>query len=209
MTRFVWMMLALGAGLQQPALSQSGSPSPASAQVVTEKYQVNAQYADPSVKKNISKIGEGIVTYTTRAPDRFGLKLLGRVQSPRDGKIYDFDVDIDYSASGNSVRQIANRSKYAASVQEFRSRIESMVPFVYLAKFRKPGEHGSEQAYRFRGSEYMLRTEHTEHQIELALYEEQSLIGKFFIPRGHKGQQQFDKFRLPTEGKISLTFVRL
>lgn len=210
-TGMLRVLLLLGALAPRAAPAQAEAPerSPIVPVVVTEKYQVNAQYADPSVKKNISKIGEGTVTYTTRGPGKFGLKLLGRVQSPRDGKVYDFDVDIDYSASGNNVSQVANRSRYTAAVQEFRSRIESVVPFVYLAKYRKPGDHGSEQAFRFRGSEYMVRTAHTEQQVEVALYEEQTLIGKFFIPRGHKGEQVFDKFRLPTEGKISLTFVRL
>lgn len=183
--------------------------SAAFAQVVTEKYQVNAQFLDPAIKKNISKIGEGTVAYTTAPDNKFGVKVLGRVQSPRDGKIYDFDVDIDYAANGKAISQVANRSKYAASVQEFRSRIENVVPFVYLVRYRKPGQDGAEETYRFRGSEFTLRTAVTEQNVEVGLYEEHSLIGKFFLPKDAKKEQAFDKFRLPTAGKISLTFVRL
>lgn len=186
-----------------------GLAGPARAQVVTEKYQVNAQFLDPSIKKNISKIGEGTVTYTTTAGGKFGVKVLGHVQSPRDGKVYDFNVDIDYSGPANSISQVANRSVYTASVQEFRSRIENVVPFLYLVKYRKPGDHGAEQTYHFRGSDFTLRTAHAEQNVEVALYEDQALIGKFFLPREPKGEPAFDKFRLPTAGKISLTFVRL
>ena len=182
---------------------------PAVAQVVTERYQVNAQFLDPSIKKNISKIGEGTVTYTTAPGNKFGVKVLGRVQSPRDGKVYDFDVDVDYTAAGNNVSQTANRSKYTAAVQEFRSRIESVIPFVYLVKYRPPGADGNEQTYHFRGSDFVLRTTHADQAIEVALYEDQALIGKFFLPRPPKPDPAFDKFRLPTAGKISLTFVRL
>lgn len=183
--------------------------STALAQVVTEKYQVNAQFLDPAIKKNISKIGEGTVTYTTTPGNKFGVKVLGRVQSPRDGKIYDFDVDIDYAANGNAVSQVANRSKYAASVQEFRSRIENVIPFVYLVRYRKLGQDGAEETFRFRGAEFTLRTAVGEQNVEVGLYEEHSLIGKFFLPKDAKKEQAFDKFRLPTAGKISLTFVRL
>ena len=185
------------------------APAQAAAPLV-EHYQVNAQYADPSVKKNISKIGEGTVTYVTGPASAFGVKLAGRVQSPRDGTVYEFAVDIDYHASGTNISQVANRSTYSASAQEYRSRIESVVPFVYLVKFNRPGEHQSERSFRFRGSDYTLRTTQTEQQIEVALYEDQAFLAKFFLKKDATGNEQvYDKIRLPTEGKISLTFVRL
>ena len=176
---------------------------------VIEKYQVNAQYLDPAVKKNLSKIGEGTVTYSTADAAHFGVKLDGQVQSPRDGTIYEFHVDVDYARSGTNVSALANRSRYSASAQEFRSRIESVVPFVYLVKYAPPGEHGSEHAFRFRGSDYTLRTTQTEQGLEVGLYEDQQFLAKFFMPVAKGAEQRFDKIRLPTEGKVSLTFVRL
>lgn len=178
---------------------------------VVEQYKVNAQYRG-GVKKGFSDIGKGTAVFTPQDGSRFSVKLDGSVENPESKEQYSFwlDMDFQYTASGQ-IKVLRNGSRYSSRAIEYRERIEKVVPFVYLVKFQPlPAPDGEpSRGFRFAGTEYVLRYVPTERHVEASLYEGDSLVGKFFLLRSDRMPLVFEKFRVPTEGNVVLSFIRL
>lgn len=187
------------------------APQPMTPGSVVEQYRVNAQYRG-GVKKGFSDIGRGTAVFTPQGGARFSVKLDGTVENPEDKEQYSFWLDMDFqSTAAGQIKILRNGSRYSTRAIEYRERIEKVVPFVYLVKFLPiPGTDAEPtRGFRFAGTEYVLRYVPTERHVEASLYEGDSLVGKFFLLRGDRLPLVFEKFRVPTEGNVVLSFVRL
>ena len=185
-------------------------PIVAPAGAAVEQYKLNAQYRG-GVKKSFSDIGNGHGVYMPQAGGSFAVKLEGAVKDPESDDVYEFFVDMDFQSNGAQVREVKNRSHYSRNAGEYRDRVEKVIPFIYLVKFTQPPRDGQElsRVYRFRGHEYTLRYLTTERNVEATLYEGDTLVGKFFLERGERTPFGIEKFRVPTEGSVVLSFVKV
>jgi hypothetical protein len=186
-------------------------PAAAGSGTVVEQYQVNAQYRG-GIKKGFRDIGRGRATYLALGGSRFSIRLEASVENPDNHEVFTMVVDMDFQASGPSIRATRNDSRYSANAVEYRDRVERVVPFVYLVKFTSMPVAGEEPSrlFRFKGVEYVMRYVPTEKHVEASLFEGDSLVGKFFLLKdGGRQPVLFEKFRVPTEGNVVLSFIRL
>lgn len=182
------------------------TPTTAPAGAVIEEYTLNAQYRG-TVRKGFPDIGKGYGMYQPQREGRFSVKLEGTVHDPEDKSIYELHVDMDFEATGREVRELSNRSRYSSNAADYRDRVERVIPFVHLVKFTRPPADREERAYRFRGVDYTLRYMPTDRNIEATLYQADTMIGKFFLAKGAATPLGIEKFRVPTEGNVVLSFV--
>jgi len=173
----------------------------ASTACAQERYQINARYSDSGAKKQFSSLGEATVTFAKIGNSEFGIRVHASVKDPRDGKVFEFDVDNQYVAAGTRITPERNRGRYNENAAEYRPKVERVLPFIYLVRFGAPGD---ERTYHFQGGSYTVRQRAADGGVEASLYEGDELLGKFQL---HGGEYQ--KFRVETAGKIALTFVRL
>jgi hypothetical protein len=175
---------------------------------IVEQYTLNAQYRG-TVRKGFPDIGKGFGLYQPQREGRFSVRLEGTVHDPEDKSIYELHVDMDFEATGREVRELANRSHYSHNATDYRDRVERVIPFVHLVKFTRPPTDREERAYRFRGVDYTLRYMPTDRNIEATLYQSDTMIGKFFLEKGAATPLGIEKFRVPTEGNVVLSFVNI
>jgi hypothetical protein len=193
------------------AVGQTAPVQPLPPGAVVEQYKVNAQYRG-GVKKGFSDIGRGTAVFVPQEGARFWVKLDGTVENPENKEQYTFWLDMEFQqTAAGSIKVLRNGSRYSSRAIEYRERIEKVVPFVYLAKFTQlPGADAEpSRAYRFAGVDYVMRYVPTERHVEASLYEGDALVGKFFLLKGDRLPLTFEKFRVPTEGNVVLSFIRL
>lgn len=176
---------------------------------LVEHYKLNAQYRG-TVKKGFSDIGRGYAVFTPQSGGSFQVKLEGSVVDPERKDLYQFFLHMEFNAAGAQIRELANRCRYSANAADYRDRVEKVIPFIHLVKYTAPPRSGEEPArnYRFRGSDYTVRYMNAERNIEATLYEGDLLVGKFFLTHGATLPLAIEKFRVPTEGNVVMSFVR-
>ena len=193
------------------ARAEAGSgPISAPPGSTVEQYTLNAQYRG-TVKKGFSDIGRGFAVFSPQQSGRFTVKMEGTVHDPESQEAYGLWIDMDFESNGKDVREVANRSHYTANVGDYRPRVEKVIPFVYLVKFTRPPNEGGEntRSYRFRGTEYTLRYLPTDRNTEATLYEGDTMVGKYFLTRTPSTPLGIEKFRVPCEGNVVLSFVNV
>ena len=175
-----------------------------------EQYRLNAQYRG-TVKKGFSDIGKGYAVFSPGTAGQFAVKLEGSVEDPENHDVYNFFLDMSFQTSNGQIRDGRNKNHYSSNAQDYHDRVEKVVPFIHLVKFTPPPRPDQEptRVYRYRGSEYRLRYMTAEHNIEATLYEGDTLVGKFFLSREPTTPLAIEKFRVPTEGNVVLSFVRM
>lgn len=196
------------AGLGRPSATSSKIVAPAGA--IVEQYRLNAQYRG-TVKKGFNDIGRGYGSYLPGASGQFSVKLDGSVEDPESKDIYKFYLEMTFQAQNGQIRDLGNKNKYSSNAQDYHDRVEKVVPFIHLVKFTPPPRPGEEptRIYRYRGKEYHLRYMTAERNIEATLNEGDTMIGKFFLSRDPATPLGIEKFRVPTEGNVVLSFVKL
>lgn len=196
--------------------AEVGRPAPTPTQIVApagavvEQYRLNAQYRG-TVKKGFSDIGRGYGMYHPGASGTFSVKLDGSVEDPESKELYKFYLEMDFQAQNGQIRDVKNKNKYSANAQDYHDRVEIVVPFIHLVKFTPPPRQSEEptRIYRYRGKEYRLRYMTAERNIEATLNEGDTMIGKFFLSRDPSTPLGIEKFRVPTEGNVVLSFVKM
>ena len=177
---------------------------------VVEQYRLNAQYRG-TVKKGFNDIGRGHAVFMPQAGGSFTVKLQGSVEDPENKDVYQFLLDMEFNSAGTQIREVKNRSRYSRNASDYRDRVEKVIPFIYLVKFLAPPRQGEEPSriYRFRGQDFTLRYMHADRNIEATLYEGDTLVGKFFLTHGGITPLAIEKFRVPTEGNVVMSFVKI
>lgn len=177
---------------------------------VVESYILNAQYRG-GVKKGFPNIGTGTGRYLPGDQNQFEVKLDGKVENPDDHRLYEFRLDMAFRMIGNNIQVVRNGNHYSDNADDYKDRVEKVIPFVHLVKFSPMPRQGEEPArsFRYKGEEFSLRYVYTEKHVEASLYEQDNLVGKFFMTRDQRQLPlSFEKFRVPTPGDVVLSFVR-
>lgn len=205
--RGLGLLLLLGSAVQGQLPSRDPG---ADERAVVERYHLNAQYRG-GVKKGFSDIGSGSVAFHRLGEKSFRVRMKGSVEHPDNRQIYSLELSMWFELDGATVVDVRQDNRYNERAQEYRDRVEKIVPFVYLVKFLPVPGAGQEPTRRFlyRGKEFIIRYVRTPRHFEATIYEGDSMVAKFFIlPTPREAPVLFEKFRLPAEEDLMLSFVR-
>lgn len=201
--------LVLGMATTCTAQAFAGE-SPVEERPIVERYQLNAQYRG-GIKKGFPEIGSGNVSFHRLGEREFRVRLKGSVEHPDNHQIYSLELSMWFRLEGATVVDVRDDNRYNERAEEYRERVERMIPFIYLVKFLPVPVAGDEPSrrYRYRGKEYSIRYVRTRNRIEATVYERDDVVAKFFIlPSPRDVPLLFEKFRVPAEQDLMLSFVR-
>jgi len=197
------LALVLILSMAKPSAAQDERP-------IIERYSFNAQYRG-GVKKGFSDIGNGSVAFHPLAENEFRVRLKGSVRHPENREIYSLELSMWFRLEGATVVVVREDNQYNERAKEYRDRVEKVVPFLYLVKFFPVPASGQEptRRFRYRDREFIIRYVRTPKHFEATVYEKDSVVAKFFILQSpREAPLVFEKFRIPAEADLMLSFVR-
>lgn len=177
----------------------------AAAQAQVIQFQVGAQYRGV-VKKSFDSIGQAGIQI---APDRSGgfrVSGKGRVTHPKEkSKIYEFAIEMAFKLEGDVVRQVSAKSTCNAGSEGLKTRIERLLPFLYLVSALPPGK--APRTVKTPQGSFSLKYAEVGPRLEVTVEEGRALVGKFFL--GREGTSlSLEKFRIPTkDDNVTLNFT--
>jgi len=170
------------------------------------RFQIDAQYRG-AVKKSFSSIGQAGLKWVPGADGTVRVNGEGRVNHPKErSKVYEFGLDMQFRVTGDSIQYLASRNTCNAGSEGLKSRIERILPFVYLVASVPVNGSRAPRLFRTPHGEYRMRYGETSNHVEVTVEERNSQIGKFFLAKD-AGTLYLERFRIPAKDNVVISFV--
>lgn len=175
----------------------------AHAQVI--QFQIGAQYRGV-VKKSFDSIGQANIQIVPDSGGAFRVCGKGRVAHPKEkSKIYEFAIEMAFKLNGDVVQHLSTKSTCNAGSEGLKTRIERLLPFLYLVSALPPGK--APRTVKTPHGSYSLRYADVGPRLEVTVEEGRALVGKFFLGRDGSNLS-LEKFRIPTkDDNVTLNFT--
>lgn len=182
---------------------------PAAPRPQTERFLVNAAVSGV-VRSNLKDLGRASVQCLELPNHKFRVRAGGSVSNPEKKKAYKFAVDMTFSLAGRRFSIVSSGNRYNADAQEFRDRVERVVPFLHLVKSLPVPSTADEPSRSFLAPHgyFVLRYRRTERQVEVSLHQDDSLVARFFLSDGFGRPNILEKFLIPANPEVTINFYR-
>ena len=181
------------------------SLSVAASQAQVVQFHVGAQYRGV-VKKSFDSIGTAGIQIARRDDGGFRVQGSGKVTHPKEkSKVYEFAIDMQFRLNGEVVEYVSSKSSCNAGSEGLKTRIERLMPFLYLVRALPPGT--APRTVRTPHGSYALKYADLGQRLEVTVEEGRALVGKFFLAKDASGLS-LEKFRIPTkDDNVTLNFT--
>jgi hypothetical protein len=205
--RSLWHALWIGLGLVVAAGAQPASP--AASRGYLDKFLVDASVAG-NIRPDLRELGRSAVQYLPLSETDFRLRAAGLVEHRQKKTVYKFKIDMSFALQGRKLTVTANANSFNKAADEFRNKIERIVPFIYLVKFLPvPGPLDEpSRTYQSRTGYFVLRYKRIDLGVEVSLHQDDELVARFTLGGETARPHDLNKIAIPAMPEVMLNFNR-
>jgi len=187
-----------------------GKPSdpPASVLATNETYNVGAQYR-ATIKKSFKELGFGELECKTLGPDKFSVRLIGKVKPPDKTDLLEFDIYREFRMDGSKVVKVVERDRLNAAAAEHKRKLVDTVSLVYLVKWRTPRADDKARdplTFTVDGRSYTVTYQIASRWLETTVRDDAGPIARFFLKPHEGGVRPVTKFWIYAKNRLVVSF---
>ncbi|MBI4860657.1 MAG: hypothetical protein HY815_10410 [Candidatus Riflebacteria bacterium] len=176
--------------------------------VSVDRFRIDAE-VNGVARSNLRELGKAAVR-SEQLADRFRITAQAQVNHPEKKRLYKFAIDMTCSLTSRKLTVLEAANRFNAAAREVKDPVERVLPFMYVVKFLPVPGPAEEPARTFlaRHGYFMLRYARLEGRVEVSLYHDDSLVGRFYLREGGRAPYDVDQIKILATPQVVVSFRR-